>query len=75
MGPSRVVMPAPLLNEDEDTGMQRYRYIRAGADHFSLAFTYAWLAASDYSGGRGLMRWMRSEVRKLEAGGGDARRS
>ena len=35
---------AKILEEDEDTGAKRYRYIRTGPDHFSLAFTYAWLA-------------------------------
>ncbi len=36
---------AKVLDEDEATGIQKYRYVRTGADHFSLAFTYAWLAA------------------------------
>jgi hypothetical protein len=35
---------AKILEENEETGEQRYKYIRTGADHFSLAFTYAWLA-------------------------------
>jgi hypothetical protein len=35
---------AKRLEEDEDTGAQRYRYIRTGEDHFSLAFTYAVMA-------------------------------
>lgn len=38
---------AKVLDEDEDTGVKRYRYIRTGPNHFSMAFTYAWLAASD----------------------------
>ena len=37
---------AKVLDEDEETGAKRYRYIRTGADHLSLAFTYAWLAAT-----------------------------
>ncbi len=37
---------AKVLDEDQDTGAKRYRYIRTGADHLSLAFTYAWLAAT-----------------------------
>lgn len=57
----RVVLPRPLpivetfathlandakrLEEDEDTGEQRYRYVRTGPDHFSLAFTYDCIAA------------------------------
>lgn len=39
---------AKILDEDEETGAQKYRYIRTGPDHFSLAFTYAWMAASRY---------------------------
>jgi hypothetical protein len=35
---------AKILEEDEDTGAKRYKYVRTGADHFSLAFTYAWMA-------------------------------
>ena len=37
---------AKILQEDEDTGAKTYRYVRTGADHFSLAFTYECLAAS-----------------------------
>jgi hypothetical protein len=37
---------AKILDEDEETGAQKFRYIRTGPDHFSLAFTYAWMAAS-----------------------------
>jgi hypothetical protein len=36
---------AKTLDENPDTGAQKYRYIRTGPDHFSLAFTYAWMAA------------------------------
>jgi hypothetical protein len=39
---------AKILEEDPDTGAQKYKYIRTGPDHFSLAFTYAWMAASRY---------------------------
>lgn len=39
---------AKVLNEDEETGAKRYRYVRTGPDHFSLAFTYAALAAESY---------------------------
>jgi Phage terminase large subunit gpA, ATPase domain len=39
---------AKVLDEDPDTGAQKYRYIRTGPDHFSLAFTYAWMAARRY---------------------------
>lgn len=37
---------AKVLDEDEETGARRYRYIKTGENHFSLAFTYAWLANS-----------------------------
>jgi hypothetical protein len=36
---------AKVLDEDEETGVKRYRYIKTGTNHFSLAFTYAWMAA------------------------------
>ena len=35
---------AKKLEEDEDTGKQRFNYIRSGPDHFSMAFTYCVLA-------------------------------
>jgi len=35
---------AKMLDEDPDTGAKKYRYIRTGPDHYSLAFTYAWMA-------------------------------
>ena len=38
---------AKVLDEDEATGIKKYRYIKTGVNHFSLAFTYAWLAAKD----------------------------
>ena len=42
---------AKRLEEDEETGEQRYKYIRTGTDHFSLALTYDCLAATrDRSG-------------------------
>lgn len=39
-----MVADAKVLDEDEETGIKKFRYIRTGEDHFSLAFTYAWLA-------------------------------
>jgi hypothetical protein len=56
---------AKVLEEDEDTGIKRYHYIRTGENHFSLAFTYAWLAAMDWSGHRGLMEWYRRRAKDL----------
>ena len=55
---------ARILQEDEETGSKRFRYIRSGPDHFSLAFTYAWMAATDCSGGRGFLEYMRRQVKK-----------
>jgi len=36
---------AKVLDEDEETGVKKYRYIKTGTNHFSLAFTYGWMAA------------------------------
>ncbi len=38
---------AKKLEEDEDTGDQKYTYVRSGPDHFSMAFTYNVLAWED----------------------------
>ena len=53
---------AKLLDEDEETGAQRYRYIRTGPDHYSLAFTYAWLATRRQGGHRGLFQYIRQQA-------------
>src|SRR3990172_5685479 len=39
---------AKILEEDEETGAKRYRYVRTGEDHFSLALTYALIAGSTW---------------------------
>lgn len=39
---------AKILDENEETGAKKYRYIKTGENHFSFAFTYAWMAASRY---------------------------
>ena len=44
---SHLAADAKILDEDEDTGAKRFRYIRTGADHFSLALTYAMLATAN----------------------------
>ena len=44
---------AKILDEDEETGAKRYRYIKTGEDHFSLAFTYAFMAA-EHNAWRGM---------------------
>ncbi len=38
---------AKKLIEDEETGAKSYRYVRTGTNHYSLAFTYDWLASED----------------------------
>jgi hypothetical protein len=35
---------AKVLEEDEETGAKKYKYIRTGANHYSMAFTYAAMA-------------------------------
>jgi hypothetical protein len=53
---------AKVLDEDEDTGIKRYRYIKTGVNHFSLAFTYSWLASQMNSSWRSWMsylQWMK----------------
>jgi hypothetical protein len=50
---------AKVLDEDEKTGVKKYRYIKIGENHFSFAFTYAWMAATDLSGARGWIVYMR----------------
>jgi len=45
---------AKVLDEDEETGAKCCRYVRTGEDHFSLAFTYTWMASRDqFSRGSG----------------------
>jgi hypothetical protein len=43
---------AKILEEDEETGAKRYKYVRTGEDHYSLAFTYAWMAGFSAGGPR-----------------------
>jgi hypothetical protein len=56
---------AKVLEEDETTGAKKFRYQRTGVDHFSLAFTYAWLAATDLTGAWAWIRYMRDELRRM----------
>lgn len=35
---------AKKLIEDDETGAKTYKYIRTGTNHYSLAFTYDWIA-------------------------------
>ena len=61
---------AKVLDEDEDTGIKRYRYIRTGENHFSMAFTYAWLGATDMGAGRGFLQWMKKQAREARGEAG-----
>ena len=38
---------AKKLIEDEETGSKTYKYIRTGTNHYSLAFTYDWIASEN----------------------------
>ena len=38
---------AKVLVENEETGEKRYKYVRTGENHFSLAFTYALMALQE----------------------------
>jgi len=60
---------AKVLEEDDETGTKKYRYVRTGEDHFSLAFTYAWMAASDRRGGRAWITYMRRRLKRMQAAG------
>ncbi len=56
---------AKVLDEDEETGIKKYRYIKTGTNHFSLAFTAAGMAGTGHTRWRGLM-----ELRKVMRGNG-----
>ena len=58
------------LVEDEDTGIKRYRYIRTGENHFSMAFTYAWLGATDTGASRGFLMWLKKQAREARGEAG-----
>jgi hypothetical protein len=59
---------AKVLEEDEKTGVRKYRYIKTGVNHYSFAFTYAWLASQDVTGFRALMWMMRQSAKERAAG-------
>jgi hypothetical protein len=56
---------AKVLDEDEETGIKKYRYVKTGTNHYSFAFTYAWMAATGNPGARGYLRWMHQQVKRL----------
>ena len=53
---------AKVLDEDEKTGVKKFRYIKTGENHLSFAFTYAWMAATDMSGARGWLVYLKRQV-------------
>jgi len=63
---TEITADVDVLDEHEETGAKRYRYVRTGEDHFSLAFTYAWMAitnsfAADFRAWMRLMKAWRGE--------------
>jgi len=56
---------AKKLEEDEETGAQKYHYIKTGENHFSFALTYAWLATFDDTGFTAWRRFFRTEKQRL----------
>ena len=60
---------AKVLQEDEQTGSRRFRYVRTGENHFSMALTYALLGVTGQPG-RGFLAALRAEVLKAEAARG-----
>jgi Phage terminase large subunit gpA, ATPase domain len=51
---------AKKLIEDNETGAKSYRYVRTGTNHYSLAFTYDWLACEQER--RPYVAWFSSEI-------------
>ena len=39
---------AKVLDENPETGAKQYRYVKTGENHFSFAFTYAWMASQRF---------------------------
>jgi hypothetical protein len=56
---------AKVLDEDEESGIKKYRYVKTGTNHYSFAFTYAWMAATGYPGARGWLKYMAREVKRM----------
>ena len=45
---------AKKLEDDEETGALKYRYIKTGENHFGFAFTYCYMAAREMPSYHGL---------------------
>lgn len=61
---------AKVLDEDEATGAKKFRYIKTGTNHFSLAFTYAWLATTDIGGVWAWLEFMDWQIQRQREGRG-----
>jgi hypothetical protein len=58
---------AKKLEQDEETGAQWYKYIKTGENHFSFAFTYAWMAANCRRPGDGVFEFYAQKAREIRA--------
>jgi hypothetical protein len=60
---------AKVLDENPETGAQKFRYVKTGENHFSMAFTYACLALERRASEPcivpipGIFRWPRPRYR------------
>ena len=59
---------AKVLEEDESTGSKRFMYKKLGVNHYSFAFTYAWLATTDVTGFWGWIQYMNRQIKKQKEG-------
>ncbi len=55
---------AKKLQEDPETGVKRYRYIKTRTNHFGLAFCYAWLATTRQAPYQGWIDYVEEQLRK-----------
>src|SRR5262249_28328242 len=55
---------AKKLEEDPDSGIRKYRYFKTGENHYSMAFTYAWLATLYRYPGQGVFEYYEEKARK-----------
>ncbi len=50
---------AKILEENEETGSKRFKYVRTGENHYSMAFTYACMALQDMDMPMSPQEWAR----------------
>lgn len=58
-----------VLDEDEETGMKKYRYVKTGVNHYDFAFSYALMGSGGCVGATAYLRFLSAQVRKLRAEG------